>query len=421
LGNGFDGITITAGFEGDPSDNLIGGTDGGAGNVIAFNGRRGVNLSGGLQNGVLSNLIYSNGVLGIDLGNNGVTPNDVGDLDAGPNNLQNFPVLTSAATDGSRTTVSEASTARRTQVFSSNSSPPRPPILLGWPGPDVLGTRQVITDAAGNATFTFNFAVAVPLGQFISATATDPLNNTSEFSRLLQIPNGTVGENLPPNADAGGPYAINEGDGLTLNASLSADPDGDPLTYSWDLNGDGTFGDATGVKPKLTWAQLVALGIVNGPSSFTVKVRVDDGQGHVVISRSTTLTVLNVAPIADAGPDRNVTEGDSVTLTGTFTDPGTADTHTLHWHVDADNGQTIADGSGSTFSFVPLDNGTYVVTFAVTDSDGATGAAVVNVDVKNANPVATMLGLPAQGTVGVPINLTSSVTDVLARRHRRRI
>ena len=58
---------------------------------------------------------------------------------------------------------------------------------------------------------------------------------------------------------------------LALDASHTADPDGDPLTYSWDINGDGVFGDATGAKPTLTWAQLEALGIVNGPSSFAVQ------------------------------------------------------------------------------------------------------------------------------------------------------
>src|SRR5207253_710182 len=108
----------------------------------------------------------------------------------------------------------------------------------------------------------------------------------------------TVVVNRPPTASAGGPYSIAEGQSLTLNASASSDPDGDPLTYSWDINGDGAFGDAAGVAPTFTWAQLQALGIDNGPAAFNVTVRVDDGQGHVVDSTAVTLTLTDTAPTA---------------------------------------------------------------------------------------------------------------------------
>src|SRR6185369_2658048 len=86
--------------------------------------------------------------------------------------------------------------------------------------------------------------------------------------------------NVVPTSDAGGPYTINEGASLGLSGSGS-DP-ADSLSYSWDVNGDGVFGDATGATPTLSWAQLNALGIDDGASAFNVRVRVN--AGRVVIS-----------------------------------------------------------------------------------------------------------------------------------------
>ncbi len=88
LGNGNDGIDFSSSSS--ASDNVVGGLLSGEGNVIAFNGARGVFVSGGTGNAVLSNSIHSNSGLGIDIGDAGITPNDDGDVDSGPNNLQNF-------------------------------------------------------------------------------------------------------------------------------------------------------------------------------------------------------------------------------------------------------------------------------------------------------------------------------------------
>jgi CSLREA domain-containing protein len=417
LGNSSDGIMFAADLNlstngTGPSDCIVGGTEEGAGNVIAFNGRHGVNILAGSRIGILSNSIHSNGQLGIDLNSNGVTANDVGDADAGENELQNYPVLTGAVTDGVRTSVTGTlnSTPRAGFLLQFFSNPIAEPSGFGE-GRTLLGTRTVFTDASGNANFTLIFPVAVTVGQFVSATATDPANNTSEFARSVQVPGGEVGPNVAPSADAGGPYFIDEGGALNLSAVFSLDADGDPLSYAWDVNGDGTFGDAAGVSPTLLWAQLQALGVVDGPGSFTICVRVDDGQDHVVTSEPTQLTIRNAAPVVTAGPSDPVFETDMIRLTGSFTDPGTLDTHTMRWSVEAANGQVIADGTGTTFEFLTVDSGNYAVTFTVTDSDGGVGTYTVNVLAFNVAPFGPILGLPAQGRVGTPLELFVSPTD----------
>lgn len=102
--------------------------------------------------------------------------------------------------------------------------------------------------------------------------------------------------NLPPTALAGGPYTVIESHSLTLNGGGS-DPAGllDPLTFSWDLNGDDVFGDAAGATPTVSWSQLEALGI-SAPNVYSVKVRTNDGDGGVTTSSATTLTVEALPP-----------------------------------------------------------------------------------------------------------------------------
>ena len=68
---------------------------------------------------------------------------------------------------------------------------------------------------------------------------------------------------------------------LTVNFSGtgSSDPDGDPLTYAWDLDGDGAYDDSTSATPNWTYAT---------PGAVTVRLRVTDPGG---LSGTTTLTV----------------------------------------------------------------------------------------------------------------------------------
>ena len=188
LGNAHAGILVAFGA----SDNTIGGTTRAAGNTIAFNGGDGVDLSpawGGccpLGNAIVSNSISDNVGLGIDLGSNGVTPNDTGDPDAGPNNLQNFPVLSSAVDDGGSTTVNGTlnttlNTTFRLEFFSNTLCDSSG----NGEGETFLGFANVTTDSSGNASFAASVGGA-PAGQpFFTSTATDPANNTSEFSNCI--------------------------------------------------------------------------------------------------------------------------------------------------------------------------------------------------------------------------------------------
>lgn len=176
------------------SANTIGGTAAGAGNVIAFNGGPGVAVTGAaaLGNAILGNSIFANGALGIDLGADGVTPDTSGGPHVGPNALQSFPVITAVTPAASSTTIqgtlsSVASSTFRIELF---ASPACDSHGFGQ-GQTFLGFVSAQTGASGEASFSASLPSVVPAGQSVTATATDPSNDTSEFSKCFTLP-------LPP-------------------------------------------------------------------------------------------------------------------------------------------------------------------------------------------------------------------------------
>jgi phospholipase C len=126
-----------------------------------------------------------------------------------------------------------------------------------------------------------------------------------------------------PTANAGGPYVIASGQSLTLNASASSDPFGRALNFSWDVNGNGKFGDATGVSPTLTWSQLQTLGLQVG-QTYRLQVRVDAGDGNYNTSEETYLhvsgPVTHLALAEVAQPPAPVEQGAAFAITVTAED-----------------------------------------------------------------------------------------------------
>jgi len=197
LGNGQNGIAIRLFSTG----NTIGG-EAGLSNVIAYNGAAGVAIGSdpsdtSAGNRVSGNSIHDNGGLGIDLAGDGVTPNDPGDSDTGPNSLQNFPILSSAVSDGISTRVqgtldSFPATRFAIEFFASPSCDSSG----NGEGQTLLGETSVTTDTFGKASF----LMSVPSGssnQVVTATATDPAGDTSEFSACVGVTFATLPSSVP--------------------------------------------------------------------------------------------------------------------------------------------------------------------------------------------------------------------------------
>ena len=249
MGNGSVGILFNTATT---TDSLVGGVVSGAGNVIAYNGGQGIwNL--GLRNRFLGNSIHSNATLGIDNGGAGVTSNDVGDGDTGGgNDRQNFPVLHSVLRAGPNVNVqgtlnSLPSASYTIEFFTSNLCDPS----AHGEGQTFLGSTAVVTDATGNVTF--NAVLPAPAGarQRLTATATDAIGNTSEFSvcvavaaQFFTLTPCRVADTRDPNGPFGGPMLVANADrvfGVVNRCGIPATAQA--VSFNFTITGPAQFGD----------------------------------------------------------------------------------------------------------------------------------------------------------------------------------
>ncbi len=282
----YGGVEIDSGASG----NTIGGTAALAGNVIASNAGDGVNIGlnatdASTGNAVLSNAIDGNTGVGIDLGDDGVTPDHssptTGVIAGAPNGDQNFPVLSSAVfvpdtTDPNGTLTVSGSLAadpNTTYIVQFFANPTADPSGFGQ-GQTLLESLSVTTDASGNASLTGTFTTANLTGEFISATATDPNGNTSEFSQDLAVINTSESSVVVPIvADPATEQSVLE--------SAVSEIENLPV---------GTTAPAVDVQPTDTGGLDDVLAAINGLSSQSTPVTVALDLGGQTLQADTTLS-----------------------------------------------------------------------------------------------------------------------------------
>ncbi len=248
---------------------------------------------------------------------------------------------------------------------------------------------------------------ALPDGGFVITDSDDMTDGPQTGIVYVYAKDAGTPENAAPSADAGADRNVAEGTTVNFSGAGSTDPDGasDIVSYQWDYNYDGVNFDidATGVSTSVTY---------NDNGTHTVALRVTDSAGNTSID-SSLVTVQNVGPTASiSGAPASSNEGSSINLTGDATDPSSVDTAAgiaKTWTVTK-NGNAFATGSGSSFSFTPDDNGTYVVNMIATDKDGDAGSDQKTITVNNVNPSPSISG-PTSGTTNQALNFTGTFTD----------
>lgn len=187
-----------------------------------------------------------------------------------------------------------------------------------------------------------------------------------------------------------------EGEDLTLTATAV----GTPASFTWVLNGHTL--SATDASVKLSWSQLQALGIGDGPGTFsaTVTANYDAVNGGQVSSQATSTTVIvdNAAPTFGSftGPV-TVDQGQTATVTIVgASDPSAVDAATLRYRIFSDDGRfDTGFQTSATFTIngsLLLQNGLVNVRGQVMDKDGAVVDGFFSFTVVDVPPVLTVKG-----------------------------
>jgi PKD repeat protein len=205
---------------------------------------------------------------------------------------------------------------------------------------------------------------ALPAGtSTVSLKVTNPAgNNTISGPVVVNGPPQPVLSILSSPAAIGAP--------VLLDASRSTDPNQDPLSFSWDLDGDGVFGDATGGLQTVRYAV---------PGQYLVAVQVSDGRGVTSVAQGAITVLADLAPVvAFTNDPLQPLAGAAISFAATASDPdGTV--ARIDWDLDDDGAFDDAAGTGATWSFGTA--GPHRVAVRAVDDRGVATVAFRTIDV----------------------------------------
>ena len=163
------------------------------------------------------------------------------------------------------------------------------------------------------------------------------------------------------------PSTPKTGETVTLNASGSEDTDGSITSFSWDLNGDGVYGDATGPVQSKTFAE---------DGAYTVSVNVSGSSGFSEVETK-TVNIQNRLP----NPSFNVSTNNlqiEVNASNSSDPDGSISQYQWDW---TNNLQFDDSGETATHNF--SSDGNYNVKLTVTDNDGDIDTVIKTVSVSS--------------------------------------
>ena len=257
-----------------------------------------------------------------------------------PNSLPSTPVDNDAAVN---TVLEGAATGTTVGVIALASDPDGN--TLTYSLTNTAGGRFAIDSSTGLVTVANGVLLDGANSQTITVQASDGSGGISSASFSIDVVNDA------PTAAFNNSGPVNEGSTATVSFSGQNDPSTTDMTagfrYAYDFNNDGTFdsGDGTYEGSIISASVTVAASyLTDGPSTRKVKGRIIDKDGGFT-DYTNTITINNVAPsnIALSLNTATINEGQSVTLSVSYLDPGIQDSQSI----------AVNWGDGSTSTTTP--------------------------------------------------------------------
>ncbi len=217
--------------------------------------------------------------------------------------------------------------------------------------------------------------------------------------------------NQPPKAKAGSDQTITlPTNSVNLDGS-GTDSDGSISSYLWAIisgPSGSTIGDPSS-------ASTTVSGLKEGTYQFQLKVTDNDGATGTATMLVTVNSSTNKAPTAKTGSNQTITlPTNSASISGSGTDPDGAISSYLWTKISGPSGSTIADPNSASTTVSGLGAGVYQFQLQVTDNNGATGTAMMQVTVNSASNIAPIAKTGTDQTITLPTNsvsITGSGTD----------
>jgi hypothetical protein len=210
--------------------------------------------------------------------------------------------------------------------------------------------------------------------------------------------------NEPPVAEINGPYNGKEGSPVQFDASGSSDPDGNIVSYLWDFQNDGVWDDTT--------TTAIDSFVYNDDFSGMIKIKVIDSDNDFS-QDSAKVTIINVAPTAEAGGPYSGNWDQTINFVGAATDPGPNDVSklTYEWDLDDDGTyESVGKNVQKSYSYGEK----HKVWLRVKDDEGGIGLDSALVTIANEPPVVSQIPGQAirKGQTFSKIYLDNYVTDL---------